>query len=185
MRGLTLLETLLATALLSMLMVGVLAVMATVKPATDLAASSCAGAAPSEQAIDAWVRLLAEDLGQASEAAPRENAVELSGHLAMDAASSQRTHRAVRVLYALHELDGRNWLIRRQTALDVLSNRNVQQDLVLGGVKRFELVRVDSVAAEQLGARRDGRGVWRLRVWTDEREEPTYQRLVTAYPTRR
>jgi hypothetical protein len=137
----TLLEVLVATVLATLLMVGVLAVVA------DLGASGVVApakarpeAALGPEAADAWVRLLREDLNHASAVhAADENEMTLVGYAALDTPARERTHRPVRVLYRIQEVRGRRWIIRRQEALDVLTNENVQQDLVCCGVSRFEL----------------------------------------------
>ena len=69
--------------------------------------------------------------------------------------------------YQVQDIGGQAWLVRRQTALDVLTNFNVQRELVCYGVRRFELVRSADAG-------------WRLRVWTADRDEPSYDRIVTG-----
>ena len=143
-RAFTLLELLLAMALSTMLLLGVLAVL------TDLGAVGTApggggvlrkGSDPAP--VETWAHLLSDDLSHAAHVdASAENKVTLIGYGALDARGRERMHRPVRVVYTLEELDGRPWLIRRQEALDVPTNRNVQCDLVGAGVTRFELVKV-------------------------------------------
>jgi len=143
--GFTLLELLLATVLATVLMVGVMAVV------TDLGVSRShiqpppAGSDASKtgakiEPLDAWARLLCEDIRHASAInTSRKGVLALTGYNALDPSRLRRTHRPVRVLYEFRDIDGRKWIIRRQTALDVLTNQNVRRDLVCCGVSRFEL----------------------------------------------
>jgi hypothetical protein len=138
-RAFTLLELLLATALTTVLMIGVLAVVA------DLGApEAAAGHVPDgerDRAFEACLDLLHEDLGHAVAVdASRANELTLVGYAALDAAGRERTHRPVRVRYTLEQIDGRSWLVRRQDALDVRTNRTVQRDLVCCGFTGFRLI---------------------------------------------
>jgi prepilin-type N-terminal cleavage/methylation domain-containing protein len=163
--GFTLLELLLATVLSVVLMMGVLAVL------TDLSTDSQTfQASPSSEpavqgrVLEALAELLRGDLSHAqSIEATEPNEILLRGSGALDNRARSRTHRPVEVRYELREIDGRQWLLRRQRALDVLSNRNVQRDLVCTGIRKFELVAQGGVALS--GAQgpaettRDERGV--------------------------
>jgi len=138
----TLVELLAATALTAILMVGVLAVVADLGVANLTSSSTAAKPSPEAGAMEALVRLLREDLVHATAVRiPRPNEVVLVGYAALDGNDRERTHRPVLVAYRLADLDGRRWLIRRQSALDVLSNQGIRYDLVCGNVTRFELVR--------------------------------------------
>ena len=185
-RAFTLLELLMATVLMSLLMVGVLAVVATLGKAEIASGGQMhASVALPAEAMDAMVNLLREDLSQAGDVAVQANELTLTGYTALGGAARESTHRPAEVAYKLEDVDGRRWLIRRQAALDVLTNRNVQRDLVCCGVTRFCLTRVAGTDRGQepaAGARRAGSGVWRLQVWTDGREEPTGDRVVAAFP---
>jgi hypothetical protein len=177
-RGFTLVELLLATVLTTILMIGVLAVI------TSLGARGVVadGGRPLEglsesQAWEACVRLLREDLDQASSAdAAKPNVLRLSGYGALDARSREQAHRPVKVVYAVEEIDGRPWLTRRQDAMDVLVQNNVQRDLVCSGVRRFELAKTPPVNKD---APAEGRRAWRLRLWTTDSAEPSFDRFVT------
>lgn len=144
-RAFTLMELLLALVLSAVLMMGVLAVVTNLgspglsASSTNAAADGAGTTVPPE--IDAWVELLRGDLAHASHVSARPDRIALTGYGALDTASCERTHRAVAVLYALEDIDGRRWLVRRQAALDVLTNRNRQRDLVCTGIERFSLVR--------------------------------------------
>lgn len=150
-RAFTLLELLVATALSTVLMIGVLAVVADLgAPEVAAGIRDEAGAGGAAEASDAWVRLLREDLAHAhSIDASKANEVALMGYGALDGRGRERTHRPVLVLYRIEMIDGRPWLIRRQAVLDVLTNQNVQRDLVCCGVTRFELVGVGGTAGSR------------------------------------
>ncbi len=147
-RAFTLLELLVATALSTVLMIGVLAVVADLgAPEVAAGIAEEAGAAGGDEALDAWVGLLREDLAHAhSIDASKANEVVLMGYGALDGRARERTHRPVLVLYKIERIDGRPWLIRRQAVLDVLTNQNVQRDLVCCGVTRFELIGLGGMA---------------------------------------
>ncbi len=145
-RAFTLLELLTATVLSTVLMMGVMAVV------TDLGASGMyqqtpdgsgesPGAHKQSRQLDAWMRLLRRDISHAGEVNTLENnELVFTGYNALDTSGGRRTHRPVQVSYRIREVDGRKWLVRQQAALDVLTNKNVQRDLVCRGVRRFELV---------------------------------------------
>jgi prepilin-type N-terminal cleavage/methylation domain-containing protein len=189
MKGFTLLEMLLATALMSVLMVGVLAVISTLEPASGVNGLALAEGSLPVEAFDAWVTLLREDLSHSRDARLKENLFELSGYLGLDARNRQRTHHPARVEYRLEKLGGRQWLVRVQTALDEATNENVRRDLVCCGVTRFAITRVSNTHSEPMDGAlsvprnwQDVGGVWRLCVWTDDREQPGYDRLMIAFP---
>jgi hypothetical protein len=182
----TLLELLMATVLMSLLMVGVLAVVATLgKAETASGAPASASPALPAEAMDAWVSLLREDLSRAGDVEAQADGLALTGYMAFDGSARECTHRPAEVAYKIEDVDGRRWLVRRQAALDVLTNRNVQRDLVCCGVTRFCLTRLAETGRGQeqaAGGRRAGAGVWRLQVWTDGRDEPACERVVAAFP---
>ncbi len=148
-RGFTLLELLMATALAAMLMVGVLAVVASIaSPAHEAAQTRGQGVRGIGQVVsdappvDAWVALLREDLAHArSVKAQPDGSLVLAGYTGLAGAGRERSHRPAVVTYSVKRIEGRDWLVRRQVLLDVLSNQNVQNDLVAAGVSRFEVLR--------------------------------------------
>lgn len=152
-RGFTLLELLLATVLSVMLMLGVLAVVTDLS--TDPETIPSRGerfAAQQTQTLDAWVRLLRGDLAHAIQVnAETPSRVEMLGSGALDERGRSRTHRPVKVTYALETLDGRRWLVRRQTAQDSLVAHATQRDLVCRGVQRFELIAEGSAPTTREG----------------------------------
>jgi hypothetical protein len=138
----TLLELLLATVLSTVLMIGVLAVVTDLgAPAVAAASTRFRDAALGPHTVDAWVSLLRADLNQASRVeASKNSSLALTGYTALDPSDRGQTHRPVRVTYEIAEVGGRQWIVRRQAALDVLTNRNTHRDLVGCGLTRFELV---------------------------------------------
>lgn len=156
-RAFTLLEMLMATALSTVLMIGVMAVVAdlgsagldsSVRQRKPLETGGDPAPGIGRDALGAWVGLLREDLRHATEVvASRDNELTLWGYGALDSRSRERTHRPVRVRYGIETVGGRSWLVRRQSLLDALTNQNVQRDLVCGGVRRFELVSVRGESA--------------------------------------
>jgi len=175
------LELMLATVLSVMLMVGVLAVISRFG-AAERAEAAASGqlrsrstdtdagtleAVLDDRTIDRIVRLLRDDLKSAEMIeATRESRLSLSGAAAIDPASGERTHRPVQLEYQLESIGGQTWLIRRQAALDVLTNENVHRDLVCSGVSRFELTT-------------DAGGAVRLRLWRGPSESSSpVERLV-------
>ncbi len=142
----TLLELLLTTMLSTVLMVGVMAVV------TNLSASETFRETVAERPrnssrrmnagrIDAWMRLLRRDITHANSIEAAEpNKLTFIGYNALDDSGRGSTHRPVKVTYKFEEINGRRWLIRQQESLDVLTNKNVQRDLVCRGMSKFELV---------------------------------------------
>lgn len=209
-RAFTIIELLLATVLSTVLMIGVLAVITRLGAPDSAAASSTGrhGDSPStvaSEVIEPLMSLLREDLGLARvmEAA-KPNEIALEGYAGLDGQSHERTHRPVRVHYRIEFIDGRPWLVRRQAALDVLTNQNIQRDLVCSGVTRIELTTIttetgdsdaaakhkvagkrispaaDAAARNAPGERHRGGALWRLRVWIDDGETPAHDRIVAV-----
>jgi prepilin-type N-terminal cleavage/methylation domain-containing protein len=202
-RGFTLLELLLATALLTVLMVGILAVVADFGASKrafkslhqELDGTQASAAGLDDQTIASWLRLLQDDLGYALAIdAKRENELVLVGYGALNEGSGERSHRPVRVTYLLEEMNGRSCLIRRQELLDVPTNQNVRRDLVCCGVLRFILKHLTTVRAISPGnpqapggtqpaaAPADGnrgRGSqWNLQVWAQGQDAPMLERIL-------
>jgi len=143
--GFTLLELLLATVLATVLMVGVMAIVTDLGVSRSHARNPASGPNASRPAaeidqLDAWARLLCEDIRHADDIDTSDkDLLAFTGYNALDPSCRRRSHRPVRVTYEFRDIDSRKWIVRRQTALDLLTNRNVQRDLVCCGVSRFEL----------------------------------------------
>jgi prepilin-type N-terminal cleavage/methylation domain-containing protein len=136
-RGFTFVELLMATALLALLMVGVLAVVVAVaKPVTATDAKPDAAL----QVVQTWGSLLRDDLDQAVGAdVTKPDELTMLGYSSLQTSDRRRVHRPVLITYRFEEVDGRKWLVRRQAALDMLNVHNVQRDLVCQWDGRFEL----------------------------------------------
>ncbi|MHB1156177.1 MAG: prepilin-type N-terminal cleavage/methylation domain-containing protein [Phycisphaerales bacterium] len=143
MDGFTMLELLMALALSAMLMIGVMAVIAQLGAGSVRQASADAqpGAAlPGAGAMELMARLMGEDIGQAERVdATRPSQLELIGYCGLDDRGRGRLHRPVDVVYRLEQINGRTWLVRRQMLRDVLTNQNIQRDLVCGDVTGFAI----------------------------------------------
>ncbi len=144
-QGLTLVELLLASALATVLMVGVLAVVTnltmTEKALNPLRGESGKNKAMTLEELDAWASLLREDLNHAGRIeALASGEVQLTGYQAMVGSAREVTHRVATVRYQMQEVDGRRWVVRRQTMRDGLAGAQTTRDLVGAGVRRFELV---------------------------------------------
>ena len=140
----TLVELLLASALATLLMVGVLAVvthLARSEKALQPLARDDTAARMSQEELDAWITLLRADLQHAGRIERLlTGEVEMLGYQALQGASRQVGHRPVRIGYRLQEVDGRRWVMRWQTSLDSASHHRTSRDLVATGVRRFEIV---------------------------------------------
>ncbi len=141
----TTLELLVATALAALLMVGVLHVTASIRPPHDHdRAGSVNGG---------WTRHLVQqltwDLTNARTLELGENQVTLTGYSFLNKPgtrsrrrgqrSASSSHQPVRVAYVLR---GR-WLVRQQTNLSELTNRNTVSTLLCGNVTGFEIQTAD------------------------------------------
>ncbi len=140
-RGFTLLELVLASALSVVLMMGILAVLTDMSSDPETLIKPTRADAPATgRTFEAWAKLLRDDMSHTHRIeSSGPNRIVLRGSGALDARGRSRTHRPVELVYELRKIDGRTWLVRRQRALDVLSNRNVQRDLVCTGIEKFEL----------------------------------------------
>jgi len=188
-RGFTLLELLIATMLTTLLMMGVVAVVAGMgSSAAGVAPPACADAGPTGQTaraedIAAWVGMLRDDLNQARLITRRGPGVlAMVGYASLDAQRREITHRPVTLVYKIEDIDGLQWVIRRQAALDVLTNQNVQRDLVCCGVTRFEVV-MQGWERNNSATPSANEAIWRLRVWVGAGELPAHDVIVA--PCRR
>ncbi len=132
-RGFSLIEMLAAAALSAVLMIGLMAVIASVGRTRRAFAAQTEQSAWSAGVAD----LLRFDLRNAQTVKAGPNALTLTGTGALDARTLAPSHRPVRVEYALRTAAGRSWLVRRQTDLDVLSNANAWSEAVCPGVAAF------------------------------------------------
>lgn len=129
----TLVEQLAATALASLLMAASLAVLARISHGRARSVADAANVGDSVERILAW------DLANASHMRIEPDAITLAGFDSLDAATLEPTHRPVRVSYRIESTGGRLSLVRKQTDLDVLSNRNTWARLVACGISRLDV----------------------------------------------
>jgi len=154
-RAFTLLELLVATALSTLLIIGLMSVITSVAQtqAQSDPLEVDAGAALDARAVEAWVALLREDLNHASATDVRvPNQLTLMGYAALEGAMRRTTHRPVQVRYRFESIGGRTWMVRRQRAMDVLTSENEQRDLVFAGATRFQLIATPAGGVEADGA---------------------------------
>ncbi len=141
--GFTLLELLLATALTAVLMMGVLAVIGNMAASAAIVDRDPGSATEIDaESVEGLVRVVGDDLVHAENIFRSITGDEITmiGYGSLDARSRDRSHRPASIIYRLETIGDRTWLIRRQSALDVLTNQNVQRDLVYADVVRFEIV---------------------------------------------
>ncbi|MEX2672293.1 MAG: prepilin-type N-terminal cleavage/methylation domain-containing protein [Phycisphaeraceae bacterium] len=164
-RAFTLLELLLATAISAMLMVGVLSVITTLGADSVGPAESRNQRVSRDEILHRWTQLLRHDLGHARTIEPPvENTITLLGYAALTGPARDRVHRPVEVVYELASQAGRSWVVRRQRALDTLTNRVTERDLVCGGVRAFRLTHTEKQ--------------WRVQVWLDEDPQPVQHTIM-------
>jgi hypothetical protein len=127
----SLIELVAALALATLLTIAVLAGMRSmVAGLPGIASSSCSAGADARLAD-----LLRFDLSQASSIRQTDGSLYLAGYSGLDASTFQPTHRPVIVAYSERAVAGRDWLVREQTALDVLSTRGTWSELVAEGAQ--------------------------------------------------
>lgn len=159
--GFTLLELLAASALAAVLMVVLLQVIASLtRGKVVLDRQAAADRAPWQSDLVENIRW---DLTNASEGIAETNRLRLTGHGSLDRATLAPTHRPVTVVYALEQLGGRTWLVRRQSPRRSLTNQRGWSELVCPDVTGFVVEPVEAPARPgargQIRRRRAGRPV--------------------------
>jgi type II secretory pathway component PulJ len=140
-RAFTILELLAATALTALLMAAVLHVVGAIGASrATLARQTEAGAAWRADLLD----LLRRDMTNASKVSFRPDGMMLTGHGALDAGTLEFRHEPVTVVYGLSMIDGRSWLVRRQTPREGLSHAPAWAELICPDVTGFVVRRVSS-----------------------------------------
>ena len=139
-RAFTIRELLAATALTALWMVAVLHVVGAI---------GASRAALARQAdVGAWrgdlLDLLRRDLTNASKVSFRPDSITLVGHGALDPGTLAFGHEPVTIVYGLSVIDGRHWLVRRQSPRDGLSNAPAWAELVCPDVNGFTVRRAGS-----------------------------------------
>lgn len=131
-RGFTLVELLAATALAVSLMAGAMGVVASIR--ADVAEQH--DAARNEIApTRALIALIHRDLLHARVMKQYGGKIELIGYAELDRGS----HRPMKIEYFVQRLADRNWLMRRRTRLDELTNKNHRTELAAADVAGIAL----------------------------------------------
>lgn len=171
----TLLEVLAALVLSAVLMFGVMAVVASPRNRNLAAVVAVDPMAPGDDTLDRLADLLREDLMLARSVEAGADRLTLDGPLALDDASRERSHRPARVVYAVEKDANGAWLVRTQSAQDVLSTGIVRRDLVTRGVRRLAVSSADGQTPAGQPTR-----TWRLSVWTTDAEQPDVDRVLAT-----
>jgi type II secretory pathway component PulJ len=106
---------------------------------------------------EAAVRLIHQDLLNATAVHPEQNRLVLEGHCGLDE-QMERVHLPVMVVYELNEIGDRKWLVRRQTPRQADEHAAELMELVLADVEGFEVQVVEepesSIGSAMPAARR-------------------------------
>lgn len=155
-RAFTLVEMMAATALATVLMVGALSVIGTMKP------TRINGHDPTPHFADI-VRLLRWDLTNARTVQYENNTLKLEGYGSLDPAGFgwkryallPPSHQPITIEYRLWQNRGHSWLVRRQIHPLERSNRNAWTEVVACDVAHFQL-QLDEVTDPQRPATKNG-----------------------------
>lgn len=140
--GFTLLELLAASALAAVLMVVMLQVIASLaRGRVVLERETAAGPAPWQADL---VEIIRWDLFHATDGTAEPNRLRLAGHGSLDRATLEAAHRPVTVVYALEQLGGRTWLVRRQSPRGGMTNERGWSELVCPDVIGFAVEPVEA-----------------------------------------
>ena len=164
-RAFTTVELLVATALSVTLMVGLLRVVGAVQQ--DVARLK--NHSSNDWSI-ALVEALRRDLVHAQTISQNEIGLTLVGYGSLDRrgfrikkedaiSDLSSGHQPVRVTYRIEKEGSHSWLVRQQTDLDVLSNRNTWSELVCTGIDSFRL-EPEAVANEAVELISNAMNVW-------------------------
>lgn len=131
----TLVEVLSATALMSILMVGLIHVIGSLSPAAQ---AEVVASADSQNTEEMLVKLIESDLSHAHAVRQIGESLVLGGHHHLTA-GGLRLHRPVRVVYEVKSLEGKSILVRRQEALDSKGRDNKTTLIAALGVESIGL----------------------------------------------
>jgi hypothetical protein len=143
-RAFTILELLAATALTALLMAAVLHVVGAIG-ASRAALARHAGAGAGAWQTD-LIDLVRRDMTNASKVTFRADGMTLTSHAALDAGTREFQHEPVTVVYGLSVIDGRSWLVRRQSPREGLSHGPAWAELICPDVTGFVVRRASSTA---------------------------------------
>ena len=137
-RAFTILELLAATALTAVLLAAVLHIVGAISASRNTLAR--------QSNIVAWradlLDLLRRDMTNASKVTFTADGMTLTGHAALDQATLEFRHEPVTVVYGLSVIDGRRWLVRRQSPRAGLSHAAPWAELICPDVAGFSVRRV-------------------------------------------
>lgn len=197
--GFTLLELLLASALMAVLMIGVLMVL------TNLTRPAMASDVDSDKQGEiiseaTWIELIRDDLRQAHHIETSVNELVIVSYGGLDAQSKERTQRPVRIRYRIETMSARPWMLRDEVSIDNSAETVIRRELVGQGITRFELIPPKPLNLDEQGNerspphranRREKQGqsidrsteppadaIWRLKLWTDDSGEPVIDRAL-------
>jgi len=136
-------ELLAASAISSMLMVGLLTVMGAVSLDQGQARATA-----TRQAPVSFEELLRNDLVQARFVSYGGDWLSLRSYSGLDWQTLGPTHRPVEITYGIVEMAGSRWLVRRQVDLDSLSSDGQRSVPVLGGVRGLRVRLLEVIPSE-------------------------------------
>jgi hypothetical protein len=139
-RAFTILELLAATALTALLMAAVLHVVGAIGASRAVLARHADAGAWRADLLD----LVRRDMTNASKVTFRDDGLILSGRAALDAGTLELRHEPVTVVYGLSLIDGRSWLVRRQSPREGLSHAAAWAELICPDVSGFVVRRASS-----------------------------------------
>lgn len=181
--GFTLIEILLATILTAVLMVGVLAVIASISGPIQHRSDEPGQSAIGQIDLDAITRVVATDLAQARWIESAGGELKLMSYGGLDPQDRARTQRPVNIDYHVQLINDNPWLVRTEQALDGEAATAPDYELVAPGVTRIALAppvgqppritRAGSghrVLKEPVALPADG--LWRLRLWSQGHQAP-------------
>ncbi len=183
--GFTLIELLLATVLTSLLMLGVLGVIARVS--TPAGAAVDAQIRAEDSGMLNCVRLLRTDLSIARTLETNDGAIELVSHGGLDPATYERSQLPVAVSYFVETVGGRPWLLREERLLAGPDTQSLRVEAVRAGITRIELLPLVAHDAEgpatahqsatELDAlQRPADTRWLLRLWENDTQVPAIEK---------
>lgn len=123
-------------ALTAALMVGVLGVM----PQTQTLVGEARDATAKDPDASALIRLLTEDLDHAGEVVTSEpDRLVLRSYASLDTPDRDLRHEPVEVTYRFDEIAGRRWLVRVESPMRSVTNRDTSRALLGAGFDAFHL----------------------------------------------
>ncbi|MFG0250420.1 MAG: prepilin-type N-terminal cleavage/methylation domain-containing protein [Phycisphaeraceae bacterium JB051] len=164
--GFTIMELLIASALASILMVGIL--FATTQQARQVQRQQ-KRTSPTE--LDALVQLLRSDLMLAQACRIKDDQIHLQGYFKRDPKTQVQTQQPAQVIYRLVEIGKETWLIRHQRDPKSLTLQDSTANLVCKGITSMQLFSIETptdTATPQSDATDDAA----LPVQTDAPAEP-------------